>query len=176
MKKLLVSFLMLASLPGIAQKFGYVDTDYVLKKMPEYAQAQTEIDKLSSEWEKEILGMRKEIESMYNDLQAEEILLTPEMKKERLALINKKEAELSQYQKKIFGFDGLLFLKKKELIKPVQDKVFEAVEQVCKEEKLSIMFDKASDIVMIYTDPRHDYTDFVLEALGLGDPNDYIKK
>lgn len=175
MKKILVSFLMLASLPGISQKFGYVDTDYVLRKMPEYAEAQSEIDKLSSEWQKEIMDMSKEIEAMYNDLQAEEILLTPEMKKDRLSLIDKKEAELKEYQKKVFGFDGLLFLKKKELIKPVQDKVFEAVERVCKEEKLAIMFDKASDIVMIYTDPRHDYTDFVLEALGLGDPNDYIE-
>ena len=175
MKKLLVFFLMLASMSGFAQKFGYVDTDYILKKMPEYTEAQTEINKLSNEWQQEILEMSKEIEAMYSDLQAEEILLTPDMKKERQTLIGKKEAELKEYQKKIFGFEGLLFLKKKELIKPVQDKVFEAVEKVCKEEKLAIMFDKAGDLVMIYTDPRHDYTDFVLEALGLGDPNDYIE-
>lgn len=175
MKKILVSFLLLVSLPGVAQKFGYVDTDYILKKMPEFAQAQTEIDKLSTAWENEISVMSKDIEAMYNDLQAEEVLLTPEMKKERQALITKKEIELKAYQKKIFGFDGLLFLKKKELIKPVQDKVFEAVERVCRQQKLTIMFDKASDIVMIYTDPRHDYTDYVLEELGLGDPNDVIE-
>lgn len=175
MKKILVFFLLLASISGYSQKFGYVDTDYILKKMPEYAEAQKEIDKLSTSWQQEIMTMSKDIEAMYNDLQAEEVLLTPEMKKERESLIARKEAELKAYQKKIFGFEGLLFLKKKELIKPVQDKVFEAVERVCKEQKLTIMFDKASDIVMIYTDPRHDYTDYVLEELGLGDPNDVIK-
>lgn len=176
MKKLLVFFLLFSSLPGFSQKFGYVDTDYILNKMPEYAQAQAEIDKLSATWQEEITTMLKDIEAMYSALQAEEVLLTNEMKKERRALIEKKEAELKEYQKKIFGFEGLLFLKKKELIKPVQDQVWEAVEKVCKEEKLAIMFDKAGDLVMIYTDPRHDYTDFVLEALGLGDPNDYVEK
>ena len=175
MKKILVSFLMLVSIPGFTQKFGYVDTDYILGKMPEYKEAKAEIDKLAEGWQQEIQQMTKEIESMYNDLKAEEVLLTPEMINERQAVIEKKETELKAYQNKIFGFEGLLFLKKKELIKPVQDKVFEAVEKVCKEEKLAIMFDKSGDIVMIYTDPRHDYTDFVLEALGLGDPNDYIE-
>lgn len=168
--------MLFSSLPGFSQKFGYVDTDYILNKMPEYAQAQAEIDKLSATWQEEITTMLKDIEAMYSALQAEEVLLTNEMKKERRALIEKKEAELKEYQKKIFGFEGLLFLKKKELIKPVQDQVWEAVEKVCKEEKLAIMFDKAGDLVMIYTDPRHDYTDFVLEALGLGDPNDYVEK
>lgn len=176
MRKKLVFFLMIASLPAMAQKFGYVDTDYVLRKMPEYSEAQAEVDKLTIAWQDEIIEMSKEIDKMYNDLQAEEVLLTPEMKKERLALIEKKEEELKVYQKKIFGFEGLLFLKKKELIKPIQDKVFEAVDQVAKEEKLAVIFDKAGDLVMIYTDPRHDYTDFVLEALGLGDPNDYIEE
>lgn len=176
MKKILVLFLMLASLPGFAQKFGYVDTDYILGKMPEYKEAQAEIDKLAAGWQQETQQMSQEIEAMYSELKAEEVLLTPEMKKERQAIIEKKEAELKAYQKKIFGFEGLLFLKRKELIKPVQDKVFEAIDKVAKQEKLAIVFDKAGDLVMIYTDPRHDYTDFVLEALGLGDPNDYIEQ
>ncbi|MEL7002723.1 MAG: OmpH family outer membrane protein, partial [Bacteroidota bacterium] len=111
----------------------------------------------------------------YLSLQAEEVLLTSEMKSDRLEEINKKENELKDYQKKIFGFEGLFFLKKKELVKPVQDQVFDAVEKVCKDQRLAIMFDKAGDLVMIYTDPRHDYTDYVLDELGLGDPNDVIK-
>jgi len=173
-----ISFLFLALFSIVntyAQKFGYVDTDYVLSKMPEYKEAQAEIDKLSVGWQEEIQEMSREIEAMYNELQAEEVLLTAEMKKDRMALIQKKEEELKEYQKKVFGFDGLLFLKQKELIKPVQDQVFDAVERVCKEQRLAIMFDKAGDLVMIYTDPRHDYTDYVLEELGLGDPNDVIK-
>ena len=157
------------------QKFGYVDTDYILNRMPEYKQAKAEIDKLTKEWQDEILEMDKEIKLMQTSLQAEEVLLTPEMKTERQKEIDRKMLALKEYQKKVFGFEGLLFLKKKELIKPVQDKVFDAVEQVCKEQRLAIMFDKAGDLVMIYTDPRHDYTDFVLDALGLGDPNDVVK-
>ncbi|UII34432.1 OmpH family outer membrane protein [Fulvivirga ulvae] len=176
MKKILVFFLALFSIANVyGQKFGYVDTDYVLNKMPEYKEAQQEIDKLSKGWQEEIKEMSGKIESMYNELQAEEVLLTAEMKKDRLAEIKKREDELKEYQKKIFGFEGLFFLKKKELVKPVQDKVFDAIEKVCKDQRLAIMFDKAGDLVMIYTDPRHDYTDYVLEELGLGDPNDVIK-
>jgi outer membrane protein len=143
--------------------------------MPEYKKAQDEINQLSEAWEKEIQDMSKNIEAMYSTLQAEQVLLTEEMRKERTEAIKKKEMELKEYQKKVFGFNGLFFLKKQELIKPIQDKVWDAVDKVCKQNNLAIMFDKAGELVMIYTDPRHDYTDFVLDELGLGDPNDKIK-
>lgn len=171
---LLVIFLSLTNFV-LAQKFGYVNTEYVLSKMPEYREAQEEINKLSLSWQEEIQAMYKDIEGMYNALQAEEVLLTKEMKDERLSEINKKEQEVKEYQKKVFGFEGLFFLKKKELIKPVQDKVFDAVEIVAKNSRLQIVFDKSGDLVMIYTDPIHDYTDFILEELGLGDDNDIIR-
>jgi outer membrane protein len=158
-----------------AQRFGYIDTDFILNKMPDYKKAQDEINQLSEAWEKEIQESKKKIDGMYSSLQAEQVLLTEEMKKERVDAIQKKEVELKEYQKKIFGFGGLFFLKKQELIKPIQDKVWDAVDKVCKENNLAIMFDKAGELVMIYTDPRHDYTDFVLDQLGFGDPNDKIK-
>lgn len=158
-----------------AQRFGYIDTDFILNKMPEYKKAQDEINRLSELWTKEIQGMAKEIESMYSALQAEQVLLTEEMRKERTESIRKKEEELKVYQNKVFGFDGLFFLKKAELIKPVQDKVWDAVDKVAKQNNLAIVFDKSGELVMIYTDPRYDYTDFVLDELGLGDPNDKIK-
>ncbi len=158
-----------------AQRFGYVDTKYVLEKMPEFKKAQDEINQLSDAWEKEIKEMAKKIEAMYSSYQAEQVLLTDEMKKDRSDAIKSKEAELKEYQKKVFGFDGLFFLKKQELIKPIQDKVWDATEKVAKQNNLAILFDKAGELVMIYTDPRYDYTDFVLEELGLGDPNDKIK-
>jgi outer membrane protein len=157
------------------QKFGYIDTNFILGKMPEYAKAQGEIDQLSSGWQKEVEDMSRNVENLYSSLKAEEVLLTDEMKTERLDAIHKKEGELKEYQRKVFGFGGLFFLKKQELIKPLQDKVFEAVEKVAKQNRLAIVFDKSGELVMIYTDPRHDYTDFVLEELGLGDPNDKIK-
>jgi len=159
----------------VAQKFGYIDTDYILSKMPEYTEAQSEIDQLSKSWQTEIRQMYKEIESMYATLQVEEVLLTPEMKDERLAEIKVKEEEVKEYNNKVFGYEGLFFLKKKESMKPVLEKVFEATEKVCKAQRLQFMFDKSADMVMIYTNPTHDYTDFVLEELGYGDENDTVK-
>ena len=143
--------------------------------MPDYSKAQDEINQLSEAWEKEIQGMSKKIEAQYSALQAEQVLLTEAMRKERTEAIQKKEAELKEYQKKVFGFGGLFFLKKQELIKPIQDKVWDAVDKVAKQNNLAIVFDKAGELVMIYTDPRFDYTDFVLDELGLGDPNDKVK-
>jgi len=157
------------------QKFGYIDTNFILSKMPEYAKAQSEIDQLSSGWQKEVEDMSKNVEALYASFKAEEVLLTEEMKGERMTAIHSKEGELKEYQRKVFGFGGLFFLKKQELIKPLQDKVWDAVEKVAKQNRLAIIFDKSGELVMIYTDPRHDYTDFVLEELGLGDPNDKIK-
>jgi outer membrane protein len=158
-----------------AQKFGYFDSDFVLSKMPEYGKAQGEIDQLSAGWQKEIEDMQLKVDELYRTYQAEQVLLTEEMKQERLDEIKKKETELKEYQKKVFGFGGLFFLKKQELIKPLQDKIFDAVEKVAKANRLAFVFDKAAELVIVYTDPRHDYTDFILEELGLGDPNDKVK-
>jgi outer membrane protein len=157
-----------------AQKFGYFDSEYVLSKLPEYSKAQGEIDQLSAAWQKEVEEMQAKVDALYRTYQAEQVLLTEAMKTERLDEIKKKETELKDYQKKVFGYKGLYFLKKQELIKPLQDKIFDAVEKVCKANRLAFLFDK-SELVMVYTDPRHDYTDFILEELGLGDPNDKVK-
>jgi outer membrane protein len=177
MKNLIISslFLFAGFFQANAQKWGYVDTEYILSKIPEYKEAQDEINELSLSWQQEIANMYKEIEGMYNKLQAEEVLLTKEMRDERMAEIKAKEEEVKEYHKKVFGFEGLFFLKKKELIKPVQDRVFEAVEKVAKDNRLQMVFDKSGELVLIYTDPIHDYTDYVLEELGLGDENDVIK-
>lgn len=158
-----------------AQKFGYIDSEFIVKKMPDFQKAQTEIDQYAAGWQKEIEDMAKKVENMQVQYKAEEVLLTEEMRKERMAEIQKKEIEWKEYQKKVFGFEGLYFLKKKELVKPLMDKVWDAAEKVAKANRLAIVFDKAGELTIIYTDPRHDYTDFVLEELGLGDPNDKVK-
>ena len=177
MKHIILSclFIVFALSNVVAQKWGYCDTEYILSKIPEYKEAQDEINTLSLSWDQEIQSMYREIESLYDKLQAEEVLLTAEMKEERLAEIQIKEEEVKAYHKKVFGYEGLFFLKKKELIKPVQDKVFDAVEKVAKDNRLQMVFDKSGELVLIYTDPIHDYTDYVLEELGLGDKNDVIK-
>jgi outer membrane protein len=169
MKKLLFLILgiTLSAQASFAQKFGYVDSEFILSKMPAYAAAQKEVDKLSENWQKDIETRYKEIDKMYKSYQAEEVLLTEEMKKKRQNEIVEKEREVKDYQKKIFGFEGQLFKKRQELIKPVQDEVYEAIEKVAKQKALQIIFDKSGGLVMLYTNPVHDYTEFVLEALGL---------
>jgi outer membrane protein len=166
---------LLLSQASFAQKIGYVDTNFVLDKMEEYKEAQTEIDKVAGDWQKEIEEMLKEVADLSLALQTEDVLLTAELKAQRKDEIAKKEEEAKEYQHRVFGPEGLYFLKKQELMAPILDEVFAAIERVCKSKRLAIMFDKASDINMIYTDPRHDYTDFVLEELGLGDDDDTIQ-
>ncbi len=168
MKKIsLLSFGLFLTSVTFAQKFGYVNTQYILEKMPEYKDAQTEIEKLAKGWEAEIQEMYHQVEEMEVELKAEEVLLTKEMWEEKNVEIERMWKEVKEFQQSIFGFDGLYFLKKQELVKPVQDLVFEAVERIAKNNRLQIVFDKSGDLVMIYTDPIHDYTDFVLESLGL---------
>jgi outer membrane protein len=173
MKKLLFLILVITLFAQVsfAQKFGYVDSEFILSKMPAYTAAQKEVDKLSDNWQKDIETRYKEIDKMYKSYQAEEVLLTEEMKKKRQNEIVDKEREVKDYQKKIFGFEGQLFKKRQELIKPVQDEVYEAIEKVAKQKQLQIVFDKSGGLVMLYTNPVHDYTEFVLEALGLASAN-----
>lgn len=164
-------FLLLCSLLGTssasAQKFGYVDTEYILSKMPEYQKALTEIDKFADKWSKEILDKNAEIEKLQRAYQAEEILLTDDMKRERQRVIGDKEREAREYNNKIFGYEGMLFSKKKELIKVPMERVNRALEKIVAQKKLDFIFDKGSDFVMLYTNPKHDYSDYVLEELGL---------
>lgn len=160
---------------SVAQKFGYIDSEFILSKMPEYPKAQAELDKFSTKSEQEIKDLTVQLDKMIKGYQAEEILLTDEMKAERQKAIDAKRKEVQEQQNKVFGYEGLLFLKRKELVKPIMDDVYKAVEKVAKSKALQFIFDKASDITMIYTDPRHDYTDYVLEELGLGDKDDTIK-
>lgn len=166
---LLALLLLIAPTLGAnAQKFGWVDSEFIMAKMPEYAKAQQELNKLSDTWQKEIEAQQKDLDKLYHNYQAEEVVLTEPMKKKRQDEILKKEQEIKAYRNKQFGYEGQLFKKRQELNKPVQDKVFEACEKVAKKKQLAVLFDKASDLTMLYTNPAHDYTEFVLEELGLG--------
>ncbi len=155
-----------------AQKFGYIDTDFILSKMPEASKAQGEIDAFASKWQQEIQAKYDAVNQMEQDFRAEEILMTDEMKSQRLLAIEQKKKEAMEYNNKVFGYEGMLYLKKKELMQPLRDQIYEAVQKVVKTRKLEFMFDKAADLVMIYSDPRHDYSDYILEELGLGESKD----
>ena len=156
---------------GFSQKFGYVNSDFILNSMPEYKEALTEIDNLSKAWEKEVSDMYLELEKKEIILKNEEILLTKEMYEEKRILLDEEWKEARGYQQKVFGFEGLYFLKKKELIQPIQDILFESIENVAKKNRLQIIFDKSSEPVLLYTNPIHDYTDYVMEDLGLTKKN-----
>ena len=168
--KLLLTLLLIPTLSE-AQKFGYVNSEFILKNMKEYSEAMNDIDLLSKAWEKEISDMYIEIEKKEISLKNEEILLTKDMYNERRGLLDKEWVSIREYQQKVFGFEGLYFLKKKELIEPIQDIIFESIEKIAKKNRLQIVFDKSSEPILLYTNPIHDYTDYILEDLGLNKKN-----
>src|SRR3954465_3887782 len=147
MKRLLIISAFLSALAGAAQsgtaKFGYVDTDYILSQIPEYKAAQSEVDKTSMQWQKEIDNKYAEIDKLYKAYQADAILLTDDMKKKRENEIVNREKEGQDMQKKRFGVDGELFKKRQELVKPIQDKVYNAIKATAEKRGLGFVMDKA---------------------------------
>ena len=167
---LLAGLLLLVAAPSWCQRFGYVDTEYILGKMPEYGQAQAELAKLTDTWQREIAAQKLDIDKMYRTYQAEEVVLTEAMKKKRQDEILLKEKELKDYEAKQFGYEGQIFKKRIELNKPAQDKIFDAIEKVAKLKKLDMIFDRNGDLTLLYASPTHDYTEYVMEELGLAKP------
>ncbi|MDG1476756.1 MAG: OmpH family outer membrane protein [Vicingaceae bacterium] len=162
----LVLILIVSSLAGFSQNFGYVDSEYILENIPEYKDAQDELDKLSVEWQKQLERRYAEIDKMYKNYQAEQILLTEDMKLKREDEIIKKEKAAKEYQKQKFGVDGELFQKRKELVKPLQDDVYKAISSIANYKKLGVVFDKASALTMLYTNPKYNISDDVLKKMG----------
>lgn len=157
-----------------AQKFGYIDSEYILRHMPEYAEAQKQLDALSEQWQQDIEGRQAEIEQLYKAYQSEQVLLTPEMRQKREQEIVEKEQSLRDFQRERFGFEGQLYEKRKELVKPIQDKIYKAVEEVAKDGLYAVIFDRTSELIMLYADERFDKSDDVLEMLGLN-PGEFVE-
>ena len=162
----LITILTLATSFAFSQSFVYVDTEYVLENIPDYKDAQDELDKLSIEWQKQLERRYSEIDKMYKNYQAEQILLTEDMKVKREDEIIKKEKAAKEYQKQKFGVDGELFQKRKELVKPIQDKVYKAISEIANYKKLGAVFDKSSGLTMLYTNPKYNISDAVLKKMG----------
>ncbi len=167
MKYFLTLALCILGLAVSAQKFSYVDTKYILSHIPEYQQAQAEINKLSNQWQKDIENKYETIAKLETALQAEKILLTDEMKQKREAEIKSKREEAKQMQTDKFGVNGELFKKREELIKPIQDQIYEAIQEVASTSALMVVFDKSNHSNMLYTNPKHDISDKVLKKMGL---------
>ena len=165
-KLFLLIVILMTSISTYSQKFAYVDSDYILSKMPEFVQAEEKIDDFSKEWQSEIESAYEEVEQMYRDYQSEQVLLTSEMKTKREEAIIEKEKSVQTLQQKYFGNNGDLYKKRQELIKPIQDRIFDAVQQLAASNKYSIIFDVSSDLIMLYSNPDLDKSDKILELMG----------
>lgn len=164
------------SIPCFGQKFGYIDADYILSQMPSYQKAQQDIQESASKWQEDIENRMAAVDKLKEKFKAEEILLTEEMRKERNDEIGKKEKEIRDYQKKIFGFQGLFFTRQQELMKPAREELNKSVEKVARREKIQILFSNSEGLTIIYAEPRHDYTEEVLQELGLLEPEENPEK
>jgi len=156
----------LISITAYGQKFAFVDSEYILNNIPSFKGAQEQVDKLSKEWEKEIETKFADIDKMYKTYQSEKVLLTEEMKTKREEEIVKKEQEVKDLQKKYFGRDGMLNKKRQELVKPIQDEVYNTVKEIALEQGFAIIFDTASNPGVLYSNPKNDKSDEVLQRLG----------
>ncbi len=168
MKKLFIvaGFILISAFTASAQKYAYVDSDYILSNIPEYKSAQQQVDNLSVQWQKEIEVKYGEIDKLYKAFQAEQIILTDDMKKKREAEIITKEKEVKELQKSKFGVDGELFKKRQDLVKPIQDKVYNAIKDLAVKGTYAVVFDKASGTTMLYTNPKYDKSDVILTNMG----------
>lgn len=168
MKKLfLLTCLLGYGLLGFSQKYAVIDTKYILDKMPEYRDAQKKLDDQAAIWQKEIDNMQAELDKMYRDFEAEQVMLSEELKKKREDQLFVKEKNLRDLQRKRFGFEGDLFKKRQELVKPVQDKVYNAVQRMAVQRSYDFILDKSEGITVIFADPKLDKSEDVLKDLGV---------
>lgn len=159
-------FLFVVSISAFGQKFAYVDTEYILSNIPSYKAAQDKLNSLSKEWQKEIEEEYAQIEKMNKEFKTEKVLLTNDMIKQREQEISTAEKSVKDLQRKYFGTKGELFKKREELIKPIQNEVYSAIQELAKSGNYAIIFDTAVGSNVLFTDPKYDKSDEVLEKLG----------
>jgi len=167
MKKLfLLPIALLLGLSLFSQKYAYVDTEYILSNIPEYSDAQDILDEMALKWQKEIEEKFVEIDKLYKDYQAEAVLLPEDMKKQRENEIIQLEKDAKDLQKQRFGRDGDLFKKRQELVQPIQEKVYNAIETVAEINNYAFVFDRAGSLSILYAKPKFDLSDDVLDEVS----------
>ena len=152
---------------GFSQKYAIIDTKYILDKLPEYKAAQSKLDELAIVWQKEIDNLQTELDKMYRDFEAEQVMLVEDLKKKREDQLFVKAKALRDLQRKRFGFEGDLFKKRQELVKPVQDKVYNAVQKMAMQRGYDFILDKSEGITVIFADPKLDKSEEILKDLGV---------
>jgi outer membrane protein len=169
MKKILfiACCLLLVASVAVAQKYAIIDTRYILDKMPDYSKAQKQLDAIAADWQKDIDTKQVSLDKMYKDYEAEQVMLSDDLKKKREDQLFVKEKELRDLQRQRFGFEGDLFKKRQELIKPIQDKVYNAVQKIAVARSYDFVLDKSEGITIIFADPKLDKSEDVLRELGV---------
>jgi outer membrane protein len=168
MKRLFLSaVIVLAALASFGQKYAYINSEYILSNMSEYKEAQAELDRVAVLWQKEIEAKMASVDSMYKKYQVESITMPEQIKSNRQNAIMEQEKAVKELQKKRFGQDGDLFKKREELVKPIQDRVLNTVNDYAKEKGFAFVFDTAGDLTIIYADPKWDINEAIMQKLGV---------
>lgn len=149
-----------------AQKYAFIDSEYILKNIPAYESAQDQLNQASKKWQAEVEAIMAEVKTMYQNYQNELVFLSDEMKLKRENEIIKKEKDGQEQKKSYFGPEGELFKKRESLMKPIQDELYNAVKELADEKQYAVIFDKASSTNIIYYNPKHDVSDDVLTKMG----------
>jgi outer membrane protein len=168
MKKMffLLGLLLLTSALATAQKYAFVDSEYIRKNIPAFTTAQEQLDKLSKQWEKEVSDGYAVVEQMYKSYQNEAVLLSQDMKTKREEAIIAKEKSMKDLQNKYFGMEGDLFKKREELVKPIQDEILKAIKEIAVDGSYAVIFDTAAGGNILFANPKFDISDQILEKLG----------
>jgi len=169
MKKVLLSVLFVIAIATVshAQHYCIIDSKYILEKMTDYKDAQAKLDAISKAWQEEIDKRMQEVDRMYKAYQAERPMLSDDMRKKREDEIVEKEKAAKDLQKQRFGYEGDLFKKRQDLVKPIQDRVYNAVQKMATNRGYDLVLDKAGGVTMFYADPKLDRSDDVLKILGI---------
>ena len=167
MKRILLLLCILIFVGNIkAQKFAYVDSQFILEHIPEYKQAKQELDNISYQWQEEIETAYQDIDKLYRSYQTDKVLLTDKMRQDREDEIIKKEREVKELQQQRFGTDGDLYKKQEELIRPIQNLIYNEIQEYAKDARYAVIFDKSSDLLMLYADENLDKSEKILDRLG----------
>lgn len=166
-KKIILSLVLIASisLSATAQRFAYVDMEYILENLPAYTKAQNTLDQTAEQWRAEVAVKMQEVENAYKKFQAEQVLMNEKMKADKIAEIEAKEKAIKEYQKAKFGPNGELFKKRQQLVKPIQDKIYKQIELLAQEKSYDFILDKSSGVQMLYANKRYDKSAIILAAL-----------
>ncbi len=163
----LLAILLAASPVAAQQKLAYIDSEEILRLLPEYQTARDQVDRLANQWQAELDGMAEEIEALEREFEARELLYTPEDRERKQTEISTRRTEMGQFRRRHFGPDGELFRQEQQAMRPIQERVLDAVEVIAEEGDYDFIFDRTGDLIFLYAKDAHNVTDLVLDELDV---------